>query len=186
MALPRVFGVLIFDDFTSLDVMGPLAYLNNLPDVEIHLIHDSRASVPTGGRWPSPAHYAGQRYLPDCTLDDPPVLDVLIVPGGFGTRRLVDDRRWEDFVTRIYPSLRYLLTVCTGTSIVARTGLLDRCRATSNKAAFRWVQTQGPNVDWVAEARWIVDGNVWTSSGRLLFSLEPKNSPSKCCHVDRG
>lgn len=169
MAPPKVFGVLIFDRFAALDAMGPLAYFNNLPDVEIHLIHDTMSPVRTGGDWPSPVHVAGQRYLPNYTMDNIPPLDVLLIPGGWGGRSLVDDRRWDEFIARVYPKLQFLLTVCTGTPFVARSGLLDHRRATTNKEDFRWVKTHGPKVDWVAEARWVVDGNIWTSSGTPII-----------------
>lgn len=171
MTKPKVFGILLYPQFAALDAMGPLAYFNNLPDVEIHIIHDTMSPIPTGGNWPSSAHVAGLHYLPDCTMDNIPPLDVLLIPGGWGGFYLVDDRRWEEFIAKVYPSLKFLLTVCNGTPFVAHTGILDHRRATSNKEGFQWVKGQGPNVDWVAEARWVVDGNIWTSSGTPTVSV---------------
>ena len=56
-------------------------------------------------------------------------------------------------------------TVCTGSALLARTGLLDGRPATSNKLAWDWVVQQGPAVRWQRRARWVDDGNVLTSSG---------------------
>ena len=56
-------------------------------------------------------------------------------------------------------------TVCTGTALLARTGLLDNRAATSNKMAWDWVTQHGPNVNWRRRARWVDDGNIITSSG---------------------
>jgi len=153
--------------------MGPLAFFENLPGVRIHVIHDSYSHVPSADHWPSEDRFAGQLYIPTHTMDDVPELDVLIVPGGGGTRRLADDRRWDQFVTRMYPNLKYLLSICTGASIVARSGVLDGRRATTNKAAYRWVTSQGPRVNWVPGARWVADGNIWTSSGELKLMPSP-------------
>ena len=57
------------------------------------------------------------------------------------------------------------MSVCTGAALLARAGVLDERQATSNKAAFSWVVSQGPRVRWVKQARWVEDGKFWTSSG---------------------
>lgn len=99
----------------------------------------------------------------------PKDLDVILVPGGGGNRLFEIagkvDTSIEDFLVSRYPSLKYLVSVCTGSATLARAGLLDGRKATSNKAAWSWVMTHGKNVTWVPTARWVVDGNVWTSSG---------------------
>jgi len=61
--------------------------------------------------------------------------------------------------------LKYVITVCTGAAIVARAGVLDGRCATTNKQS--WAQTIAlrTQVKWIAHARWVVDGNIWTSSG---------------------
>lgn len=106
----------------------------------------------------------GTSVVPTHTFDNAPPLDVLIVPGGFGTRA-PDLNITRDFIKKTYPSLQYLLTVCTGSALVASTGILDGKNATSNKASWVWATSQGPNVNWIPKARWTVDGNIWTSSG---------------------
>ena len=70
-----------------------------------------------------------------------------------------------DALRRISGSSTYVLTVCTGTALLARTGLLDFKKATTNKRAFDWVITNGEKVHWVRRARWVVDGKFHTSSG---------------------
>jgi transcriptional regulator GlxA family with amidase domain len=60
---------------------------------------------------------------------------------------------------------RFVASVCTGSALLAKAGLLDGKRATSTKLAFAWVVKQGPRVKWIRKARWVQDGNVFTSSG---------------------
>lgn len=60
---------------------------------------------------------------------------------------------------------QYCLTVCTGSALLAKTGLLDGLQATSNKRSFAWVKAQRPQVQWQAQARWCVAGKFYTSSG---------------------
>jgi transcriptional regulator GlxA family with amidase domain len=57
------------------------------------------------------------------------------------------------------------MSVCTGSALFARAGVLDGRRATTNKMSFQWVADQGPEVHWVKEARWVEDGKLATSSG---------------------
>lgn len=94
-------------------------------------------------------------------------MDILLVPGGLGIRGQEDagDTSVQDFVRARYPSLQYLLSVCTGAIALAKSGLLDGRKATSNKAVWNWAVQAGPNVHWQPSARWVEDGNIWTSSG---------------------
>jgi putative intracellular protease/amidase len=96
-----------------------------------------------------------------------PDLDILLVPGGEGAVALAQagDTWIEDFVAARFSQLDYLLSVCTGSASLARSGILSGRRATTNKAAWSSVVSLGTNITWVPTARWVVDGNVWTSSG---------------------
>ena len=95
----------------------------------------------------------------------PTPYDILLVPGGRGTRREVDNGALIAWLRRHAEACEIVATVCTGAALLARTGLLDGRKATTNKASFGWVRTQGPGVDWQPRARWVVDGKYWTSSG---------------------
>ncbi|KAI9887788.1 MAG: hypothetical protein M1823_000429 [Watsoniomyces obsoletus] len=62
-------------------------------------------------------------------------------------------------------ALQYILSVCTGAELSAKAGILDGKRATTNKAAWKSTIASGPKTNWIPQARWVEDGNVWTSSG---------------------
>ncbi|CAN8096000.1 unnamed protein product [Discula destructiva] len=167
---PVSFGVVVFPGFQALDLFGPLDALNMLSSshkMNLHILAATLDPVSTA----RPPDFPGgvgsqfaQRILPTHTFATAPPLDVLLVPGGIGTR-LPGIASAVDFVRDVFPSLQYLVTVCTGAWVAARAGVLDGRRATSNKLA--WAQTVAlrPEVDWVHRARWVEDGNVWTSSG---------------------
>lgn len=67
--------------------------------------------------------------------------------------------------TRNTKQLQYLISVCSGATIIASTGILDGRKATTSKANFNRLITTHPTVKWQAPARWVVDGNIWTGSG---------------------
>jgi transcriptional regulator GlxA family with amidase domain len=105
-----------------------------------------------------------QSIVPTHTFASPPEqLDVLLVPGGFGTRKEL--REEIEYIKTTYPRLKYIVSVCTGSVLLARAGILDGKRATTNKRSWVWATSQGPNVNWVPVARWVTDGNIWTASG---------------------
>lgn len=93
-------------------------------------------------------------------------LDLLIIPGGVGVRAPYPYLNTTvDFIAKAYPHTKYILSVCTGSLLTARTGILDGKRSTTNKRAWNTVIPNGPLVKWIALARWVIDGNIWSSSG---------------------
>jgi putative intracellular protease/amidase len=96
---------------------------------------------------------------------DAPDYDILLVPGGFGTRAAVNNEPFLKHLAEASQRATTTTTVCTGSALLARTGLLDGRPATSNKLAWDWVVQQGPRVQWRRRARWVDDGNIVTSSG---------------------
>ncbi|KAH7392646.1 DJ-1/PfpI family protein [Pyrenochaeta sp. MPI-SDFR-AT-0127] len=107
-----------------------------------------------------------QHHMPapnGTTETDKGDIEVLIVPGGGGTRQNMTEE--IAFVKELYPKLKYIISVCTGSTILSRSGILDGRKATTNKRAWPWATSTGPNVTWVPTARWVEDGNIFTSSG---------------------
>ncbi|KAL1922721.1 uncharacterized protein VTP21DRAFT_9097 [Calcarisporiella thermophila] len=164
----RSVGVIVYPGFEVLDVFGPLEYWNLLSAVNPTNLSVSVISHEVGPVSAVPPNFPsviGQSVFATHSFNSAPNLDILMVPGGIGTWSSINDTVLLDFIKQTYPKLEYLMTVCTGSALVAKTGLLDGKMATSNKRAFDWVSQQRPNVKWVRSARWVEDGNILTSSG---------------------
>ncbi|KZV63160.1 DJ-1/PfpI family protein, partial [Peniophora sp. CONT] len=166
------FGVVVYPGFQALDAFGPLDILNTLALKQsislsvIALTLDPISTKPPTMALPLGSNFA-ESIVPTHTFADPPKgLDVLIVPGGYGIRAESDSINGAvTFIKDVYPKLRHLFTVCTGSLLAARAGVLDGRNATTNKSAYNRVKTERPDVKWVPQARWVHDGNIWTSSG---------------------
>jgi len=160
-------GVVLFPGFQALDVFGPVDCLNVLSwshSVTLALLSSTLEPVTT--KPPASPNALGQSVVPTHTFRTAPSLDLLFVPGGLGTRGsspVIEET--IAYIRDVYPTLKYLITVCTGSGLAARAGVLDGKRATTNKMAWGEITALGANVEWVPRARWVVDGNVWSSSG---------------------
>lgn len=148
---------MLFDGYETLDTMGPVEMLGMYPETfDIVMVGEVDAAV---------ASAQGPKTVVDETFNDGKPYDILLVPGGEGTRREVANAAMLDWLAARAAEARFITSVCTGSALLARAGILDGKRATSNKRAFGWVVTQGPKTDWIAAARWVRDGNVFTASG---------------------
>lgn len=107
----------------------------------------------------------GPRVVAEASYDDAPTVNIVMVPGGIGTRTLVNDESFLEWLKEWAAPAEFITSICTGSGILAAAGLLDGYRATSNKRSFSWASAQGDGVTWIPEARWVEDGNRWTSSG---------------------
>jgi transcriptional regulator GlxA family with amidase domain len=162
----RRVAVALFDGFTVLDVYGPVQAFASCrvtrPDGSRHGFFEVFTTALTAGRVTSGE---GVATLADHDLALAPACEILLIPGGFGTRAAVNDARFIDRLDAAAQRARITATVCTGSALLARTGRLDGRPATSNKIAWDWVVQQGPRVRWQRKARWVDDGDVITSSG---------------------
>ena len=163
VAQGHTLGALLFNGFEQLDVFGPFemffAATNQASaDFEVVVCSDDNPAIPD---LPQQTFGVARTYA----LNDCPPLDVFMVPGGFGTRAAVQNATLVEWVGRMAGITPHVFSVCTGASLLAKSGVLDGHRATSNKHAFQWVASQGPAVEWVCEARWVADGKFLTTSG---------------------
>ncbi|MFT3739510.1 MAG: DJ-1/PfpI family protein [Breznakibacter sp.] len=150
-------AVLLFEDFETLDVFGPVGIFGRLMD-----LFTIKFFSLDGGEIRNRHGVAMKtEKLSTITMDT----EIFLIPGGQGTRREVENRPLIGQIARISDLCKYVLTVCTGSALLAQTGLLDRKAATSNKRAFAWAMTNGAEVLWNRNARWTVDGKFYTSSG---------------------
>jgi transcriptional regulator GlxA family with amidase domain len=155
--MARTLGALLYKDFEVLDLFGPLEMFGNLPgQVEVVTVAEEAGPVRSA---------QGPRVHADHGLADCPPLDLLLIPGGVGTRAEVENDRLMGWLRERAGQVEVAMTVCTGTALLAQAGLLDGLRATTNKMFFSWPETTWPSVHWVREARWVEAGKFWTSSG---------------------
>ena len=157
MASKRTLGVVLFDGFELLDVFGPLEMFGLAADhFEIRLISESGGVV---------ASRQGPKSVIDDQLSNAPALDLLFVPGGTGTRKEVDNPVLLDWLKERSQQAELVISVCTGSALLAKAGVLNGLRATTNKLAFGWATSQSEKVQWQQQARWVEDGKVFSSSG---------------------
>ena len=159
MSSQKIIGLVLFEGFEVLDVFGPVeAYASPALNGAFRVLMI--------GQTPGPVASAqGPKSIADMSFDDCPGVDVLVVPGGIGTRREVDNSALLSWLRVRAETAELVSSVCTGAALLARAGLLDGRRATTNKRAFDWVESQGPRVKWIREARWVEDGKFVTSAG---------------------
>lgn len=154
---PLKIGAVIFPDFELLDIYGPIELLGMLGDrVSITMLAEQVGEIKSN---------QGPKGVSDIPLADASKLDILLVPGGWGTRAGVQSVPFLKLLRKKAEESRFVASICTGSALLAKAGILDGKKATSNKMAFDWVETQGPKVNWIREARWVEDGKYFTSSG---------------------
>ena len=146
---------LIFDDYETLDLMGPVEFLSRVGELRVRYVSFE------GGVKRSKQSF----FIKTKKLNKIPKESVLLVPGGQGTRVLVNDSKFISKLKECVLASQFCLSVCTGSALIARTGELDGLRATSNKRSLEWVKSCGEVVKWQERARWIRAGKFYTASG---------------------
>ena len=107
----------------------------------------------------------GLRVLPDHTWTTAPPIDVLLVPGGQGTRRLVDDEAVLEWVRGHAERGALVTSVCTGASVLAAAGLLQNRPAATHWASFDWLAELDPTIELRRDDRFVDSGEIITAAG---------------------
>src|SRR5271169_5930581 len=169
MSETKLIGVVVFDGFETLDVYGPLGLL-----VSAALEHPYKAILIGPPDPKVPNSVLSSAELPTTTshaLQFPhsAAYDILLIPGGLGNRPLLKDQSYLNLLKKNAEAVLerggIVLCVCTGSVLLAATGLLDGKVATTNKMAYDTLTPNYRLVRWKREARWTVDGPIITSSG---------------------
>ena len=155
-------GLLVFDGVEELDAVGPWEVLSHWTQEHPEDGWDAFCLSPDG------APVVGAKTLvlgAHHSIDDAPAADVLIHPGGPGTRPMLRDQAHLDWVRRQRASVPLMTSVCTGSLVYAAAGLLTGRRATTHWASLNLLSELDPTVITDVEARFVDDGDLITSAG---------------------
>lgn len=162
-------GVLVFKDVEVLDFAGPFEVFSRTrltPGVDSRRSDESapfRVFTVAPTREPIVAT-GGLTVVPSFGFTTAPKIDVLVVPGGFGTRALLHDAQTLDWIQLVASAARRVTSVCTGSLLLAQSGLLEGRRATSHWGALVMLDSLGKGVRVVRDQRVVEDGPI-TSAG---------------------
>ncbi|MCU4640356.1 DJ-1/PfpI family protein [Acinetobacter courvalinii] len=149
---------IVFEDFETLDIMGPVELFGLLQQhyqVQFYSLNGGLVSNKHG------VYIQTQPFAEIQTHTE----SILLIPGGIITFELMKNQEFLDQLKALADQSRYVLTVCTGSSLLAATGILNGVKATSNKMALEIVQSLNNQVLWQTQARWVTDRKFYTSSG---------------------
>jgi putative intracellular protease/amidase len=117
----------LFDRFTALDAVGPYEVLQRIPSIDVVFLGHRRGEVRTETRMLGVSC--------DATFDEVAAPDVVVVPGGIGTRQLIHDEVIRAWLRSVHPHTTFTTSVCTGSLLLAAAGLLDGLTATTHWSA---------------------------------------------------
>lgn len=166
MSRERTIGILIFDDAEELDFVGPYEVFtmsnemfarseNKRPD-KVLLISETGGTVTCA---------KGMRVEAHCGIADAPKLDVLLVPGGMGTRREINNPALMSWIARIAPGCEWVTSVCTGSLMLTAAGPARGKRVTTHWGFIETLRQRGEASEVLEKVRYVRDGNVVTSAG---------------------
>jgi transcriptional regulator GlxA family with amidase domain len=160
-------GIVLFDDVEVLDFCGPFEVLSatrlneekrreELSPFQVLLVAEKAQPVITTG---------GMKVIPDYTFDSCPKLDILVVPGGWGTRRELSNPVMLDWLRARATEVEILTSVCTGSMLLGFAGLLEGRKATTHWKSLDWMKESFPGVTVSYDEHVVEDGTLLTSAG---------------------
>ena len=163
----RKVGILVFPEVEVLDFCGPFEVFSvtrlneerrreEPSPYEVILIAERKETVVATG---------GLKVVPDDSLDDCPPLDVLVVPGGWGTRREMTNDRLITWIAERGRQVTTLTSMCTGSLLLGKAGLLDGKRATTHWRVLEDMRRLFPSVDVIEDQHVVEEGYMITSAG---------------------
>lgn len=144
----------LFDGFTALDAVGPYEVLSRLPGAEVTFVGERTGPVRTDSRMLA--------VTVGAHLDEVDAADVLVVPGGPGTRAMLEPGPLHAWVRRVHETTRWTTSVCTGSLILGTAGLLRGLEATTHWAAMREL---APLCGTITGRRVVPQGKIVTAAG---------------------
>jgi len=150
------FAIFVFDDMTALDAIGPMEVVALLPDAELKIVGQARGPVRAG------KGACSLGIVADYAMDEISSADVLIVPGGMGTRALIKDAAVTGWIRELHPTTTWTTSVCTGALLLAAAGVLKDVPSTTHWAAMDILKKLGavPTDERVVE-----QGKIITAAG---------------------
>lgn len=157
-------GALMYPGFEMLDMFGPLEMFSMLGSELVHIETVAETQDPVSSAIAQNLT-DGPSVSVDCTFESSDQFNVILVPGGFGTLPQLENEAFLAFLKHQAQGAKYVCSVCTGSLLLARAGLLEGRRATTNKQLFGLTAAESAGVTWVEKARWVEDDSIFTSSG---------------------
>jgi len=159
-------GLLIFDGAEELDFVGPWEVFTMAHQVLDHLKIDENLEVITvSERGGSVLCAKGLEVIAGHSFADCPPLDVLLVPGGAGTRREVENKALLAWVAETAKRCKWVTSVCTGSVVLAAAGPARGKRVTTHWGSIQWLRERGEAAQVLENIRYVRDGSVVTSAG---------------------
>ena len=147
-------AVAIFEQLTALDAVGPYEVLQRLPGAEVRFVGHRKGEIRTDNG------FLGLTV--DCTFDEVSNPDVVLIPGGIGTRALVHDTVILDWIRNAHETSQFTTSVCTGSLLLAAAGLLKGRKATTHFSARPLLLKYGATA---TEERVVQEGKIITAAG---------------------